>query len=826
MKKRFLFEYKISGAILIVLILVSIIGVYTYQRYSNIVEAVNAAVRPDMHLVTIKALRNDLSDAENSIKSYSLTQDPIFMVHFDDTYEEVDEHLAFLFDSPEDGVLTDSMVYELSHLIDQKFEVLNQLLSYQNKFEIAETMDKVSTGIEEVVTDTEKVVKPTEAQLAEKEEEEKKKKRWQIFKRNKDKEKEEEEAEAAQDTLPKVVLTDELLTDVNQRIDKITKEEIDYSNRIIDAEIELILEDRVLTDSIRGILDEMEILEMEAIAAETEHAKEEVRKTNIQVAIFCVAIGILLFFMGYTIINYVRNNNRYRKILAKAKKDAENLADAKARFIANMSHEIRTPMNAIAGFTEQLAESPLNTEQADQLNVVRKSTDHLLHLINEILDLSKLQNNKLKLEQSPFYPADVIGDIASFFEPKLKQSGLKLEMKPIAPTNKVVLGDAFRLRQILLNLVGNAVKFTPAGTITIHTKFEDLEEGEKTNFHVAVEDTGIGMNEEQLNRVFEEFEQAEITTTKSYGGTGLGLAITKQLIEIQEGQIEIKSTPDKGTIVSFVVPYMIASEDDIESIKQVQPKKLDNLAGKRILIVDDEPFNRKLLVSILKKEQAILSEASNGEEAIEALNNSHFHCVLMDMRMPVMDGVEATKFIRSKKDKWFHTVPVIALTAAVTEEDQALYDATGMDGFVSKPFKKNTVIQAIFKTMEGKGNKREQAIEKKVDFAELREISGDSNEFYCDLLDTFLEGTSEGIEGLEQGLKNENWLEMAEWAHRICSPCKHLQADFLYELLKKIENAGRSKTGLDGIPSLVAQVKLEASLVMEEVRLELNRSRS
>lgn len=686
----------------VVLILVSIIGFYTYQRYANVVDVVNDAVRPDMQLVTIKGLRNDLSDAENSIKSYSLTQDPVFMLHFDETFIGVNNKLNLLYDLREGHPENDTLVDTLSVLIDEKFGLLNELLSYQNKFEIEETMAKVSTEIEDVVTDSEKVITPANTQKEIDAEEKNKNRKWRIFNWNKKKEEENqtEKPNTDSDTIQKTVVTQELLTDVNKRLDNIKKEEIYISNKIIDKEIALILEDRILTNSIRTILDNMEIIEADKLAKRTENAQKEIEKANVQVVIFCIAIGFLLIFMAFTIINYVKNNNQYKRILAKAKIDAENLASAKARFMANMSHEIRTPMNAIAGFTEQLSQSPLNSVQQDQLEVVQKSTDHLLQLINEILDLSKLQNNKLKIEAKPFNPKILIEDVANLFTPKISQSNIALNTKLDKDLDQILMGDDFRLRQILLNLVSNAVKFTEKGAVTIEAQLNQITPNQN-ELEIHIIDTGIGMSPEQMVRVFEEFEQAESSTARNYGGTGLGLSITKQLIELQKGSINVKSEENIGTEIIVKIPYAKGTEEnqpEKKPAKETTPIYFQNL---KILIADDEPFNRKLLEAIFRNENVELTSVSDGTEVLEKLKNNQYDCILMDMHMPEMDGIETTKNIRTnEKNKVNKNIPIIVLTAALTDEDKKRYIATGMNGIVAKPFNKKTVLEEISKVLK------------------------------------------------------------------------------------------------------------------------------
>src|SRR5690606_1397772 len=323
----------------------------------------------------------------------------------------------------------------------------------------------------------------------------------------------------------------------------------------------------------------------------------------------------------------------------------------------------------IAGFTEQIDKGPLTTEQKEQLSMVRKSIDHLLYLINDVLDFTKLQAGKVQLETIGFKPNDFVKDVITFLQPLAKEKNIHINSDLKTDDDLVLLGDPFRLRQIILNLISNSIKFTENGTISVSLT-PIMKSNFFTNIRLEITDSGIGMTKNQLNKVFKEFEQAEVSTARNFGGTGLGLSIVSMLVKLHEGKIDISSTPNKGTTVSIEITYPVGTPEDIDLYEKIEKEcenKLSLPEGLKVLIVDDEEFNRKLLTTILKQHKVLYTESINGKEAIKELKRNDYDLILMDARMPEMNGIEATKKIRKLPNEQKNNVPIIALTAAVTE---------------------------------------------------------------------------------------------------------------------------------------------------------------
>ncbi len=372
-----------------------------------------------------------------------------------------------------------------------------------------------------------------------------------------------------------------------------------------------------------------------------------------------------------------------------ATKIAEDAVRSKQQFLSNMSHEIRTPMNAIIGFTKVLLKSDLNPKQKEYLNAIKISGDALTVLINDILDLAKVDAGKMVFEQTPFKMAASMSAMIHLFETKIQEKNLLLIKKYDDKIPRVLIGDPVRLHQIILNLVSNAVKFTSKGEITISARLLNENE-EKANIEFSVTDTGIGIPEDRMEHIFENFQQATSETARLYGGTGLGLAISKQLVESQGGSITAKSKLGEGSVFSFVLPFQKTNaEVELEKVMNVLTTKVQNV---KVLVVEDIALNQLLMKTLLDDFGFEHDIADNGKIAIEKLQNKSYDIILMDLHMPEMNGFEATEYIRNKMNS---QIPIIALTADVTTADLNKCTAVGMNDYISKPLDEKLLYNKI-----------------------------------------------------------------------------------------------------------------------------------
>ncbi len=391
--------------------------------------------------------------------------------------------------------------------------------------------------------------------------------------------------------------------------------------------------------------------------------------------------------------------------LIEAKSEVERMMKVKEQFLANMSHEIRTPMNAIIGFTGFMNKTSLTSEQKQYLEVIKTSGENLMVIINDILDFSKIQSGKIIFEQIELQLPQIMSAVNELLLPKAIEKNIKLSysIDPLIP--EYLIGDPTRLTQILINLIGNSVKFTEKGEVKTNVEFLGCDD-QNVELQFTVSDTGVGIPREKLDFIFEGFSQASSSTTRQFGGTGLGLAIVKQLIELQDGEIKVKSKQGIGSEFSFKIKFMNrniispkSDPDELVSFEQMGP--LDNL---RVLLVEDNKFNQMLASKILSDWNCVVEVADNGRIALEILENSDFDIILMDIQMPEMDGYEATRCIRNNFKSPKNHIPIIALTAhAISGETDRCHNA-GMNDYISKPFNEKLLYSKIYSAVFDKKN--------------------------------------------------------------------------------------------------------------------------
>lgn len=413
-------------------------------------------------------------------------------------------------------------------------------------------------------------------------------------------------------------------------------------------------------------------------------ALDWITMTNILLLVSLVAIIL------YNIAKLYKNE----KVLITLGKRASQDSHSKSRFLANMSHEIRTPLNSVVGFSEQLAQSNLTPEQTDQVDAIRNSSEMLLALVNEILDFSKYEVGKINLERSPFSPEDEIMEVFNSMNVLAVNKNILLENKVTLEKGTCLLGDRLRLKQLVMNLLTNAIKFTSSGKVTL--KVNLVAQGKKQGvLKVYVEDTGIGIAAADLEFIFDEFAQVYSATKQ---GTGLGLAICKKIVELQGGKIDVASVPGKGSVFSFEIPYELAKVKEEVPIKNDEvPLSRGKLSGKHILLVDDNKMNVLLAQTVLKKWEMGYDSAYDGKAALELFKRNDYDLILTDIQMPIMGGVELTHEVRYNGDFKKSRIPILGITAHVLQEDREAYLKAGMNDLVLKPFLEQELIDKITK---------------------------------------------------------------------------------------------------------------------------------
>jgi PAS domain S-box-containing protein len=517
-------------------------------------------------------------------------------------------------------------------------------------------------------------------------------------------------------------------------------------------------------------------------------------------------------FLEFNAINLKHKENVPGFILdcrdiTQRKRDAEELVrlqKAKEQFLANISHEIRTPINGIAGMASLLSQNPTLEERETYLNAIKHSAENLKVIINDILDLAAIESGKFRFEKIAFNLKDLLPSLISTFAYQAKEKRLSLHYEIDEKLNRILLGDPVRLNQILINLLGNAVKFTHTGSIHVTCGVERIQKN-TCWVRIEVADTGVGIPEEKLTTIFESFSQADASVTRKYGGSGLGLTIVKQLVELQNGKITVRSQEHQGSTFIVLIPYTIGKTSNITKTNDhsLQKSGVPLTKELNVLLVEDNDINRLYAKSILKNWSCHTDIAENGLVAIEKVKNNYYDIILMDVQMPVMDGYEATKAIRVM-DSPMRDIPVVALTANATKKDVEKCLAAGMNDYLPKPFTPDDLLRKIFEDLKIKPGRHARKINQKVpvqfDLTYLREVSGNNEEFIREMIQTFVQTIPPILSQMNTSLSRQDWEKLSRLAHQIKPSLALMGMNDLRSQVLYIEQNGKSRDNLEQLP--------------------------
>ncbi len=506
---------------------------------------------------------------------------------------------------------------------------------------------------------------------------------------------------------------------------------------------------------------------------------------------------------------------------------AEDAVKAKQQFLSNMSHEIRTPMNAIIGFTKVVLKTDLTAKQKEYLTAIKMSGDALIVLINDILDLAKVDAGKMIFEQTPFKMATSISAMLHLFETKIQEKNLELIKEYDSKIPEVLVGDPVRLHQIILNLVSNAVKFTTIGKISVRSQLVQ-EDAERVTIEFSVTDTGIGIPENKIDKIFENFQQASSGTSRLYGGTGLGLAIVKQLVEAQLGSIQVKSKIGEGSIFSFQLSFLKTKAEAESEIGLVElDQEIKNI---KVLVVEDIALNQLLMKTLLDDFGFERDIADNGRIAIEKLQSKSYDIILMDLQMPEMNGFETTEYIRNKMNS---KIPIIALTADVTTVDLAKCKSVGMNDYIAKPVDERLLYSKIvglvkkptfIRLTETNGKLTSQTKKVRcIDMAYIVRLTKSNPTLMMEMITLYLQQTPTLIGAMKQSLQDKDWQALYAAAHKMIPSFSVVGLSIDFEnMAKKIQEYASTQQQTDGIPDLVLQLENVCAQACKELKEEFN----
>lgn len=525
------------------------------------------------------------------------------------------------------------------------------------------------------------------------------------------------------------------------------------------------------------------------------------------------------------LIKEITIRKKRERELTKALNIAEASKDVKDKFLTNMSHEMRTPLNGILGMVQLLEATSLKGESKNYVDEIKHSAENLLAIVNDILEFNFLKSSGFKPNNRRFNIRKTLKQIFKTIKDRADEKGLNLNLVISDKVPEQLIGDSVRLSQILMNLIGNAIKFTKDGEVAVYVRQMEVING-RVHLEIKVKDTGIGIPESLISEIFESFNQAAKTTTYKYGGTGMGLSIVRQLVGHMDGRIEVKSREGEGTTIFIILPFELPdSSSNFKSLDEPQGADVKtDFEGYKVLIVDDYTVNRRIVKGMMKKLGVEVDEAEDGSSALDMIAKNNYSAIFMDVHMPGMDGLEATRKIRNLDDEVKSRVPVIAITASVLDRDIEECKDAGMNGFIAKPFTFNELYERFNHFVsndfsdESKGEvESEDSIALKIE--NLEELTGGDDDLLKEMLDLFLEQTPEMMGKILDNLENENYKQVKMNTHTLKPTFTYVGIQEATELAEEIEEmAGRENPPSEDLTKSIKRLKEICDRSISEVQ--------
>jgi len=850
---------KILIGFLIIIMATLSVGYYSYQSLSRLVTTMESESKPNPKNNQLKEIVLSLSDAESSVRAYTLTLNSNYLSPFYESASTIDDMLSTLNSMVTRDSLEKTWLDSLNYLIERKYFVMNDLINLkkddsrekvlnrvlENIFELQKSkvqLQSINKNQKEKETQLPEIV-PIEIQPSNGEPQNLQTKRPSIWQRifgyrnrkrdslvvvqkdvsdstgqaeqnliAQDSGPEEENQESAEDNK-----LEDYRSQLLEVVSQMREAEESSSQRAIEEELTLFEVDNSIMEDIRELVSKFERRERSISDQRTANAELLAAKTKARIA--WIAGGSLGVFALLVIVIFrdVTVNNRNRKQLQNAKDYAEKLAKVKEEFLSNMSHEIRTPINSILGFAQQLEKTNMDTRQKAYLEVIKKSSDHLLALINDVLDYSKLESGRVSLEEIGFKPKLCVEEVYEALHPFAQSKNLKFTVE-FEQIPEILIGDPVRLRQIIINLVNNAIKFTLKGKVAI--KVTSVSFGKKCLLRAEVSDTGIGIKEENHLTIFETFNQADNSTSREFGGTGLGLSICKKLVESQNGKIGLVSTVGKGSTFFFEIPYILGSESDLPEVKQVSEIRNGIVKNEVVMVVDDEPYNILLFKTMLENHGIKPLTIENPLKVFDVLKSEKVDLILMDIQMPFLDGITLTRRLRRELNL---TVPVIALTATASAKEKLKCIEAGFDGFITKPVEENTLINTIASFVGWDQIDNEKGERQSLDLNNLIEMGNNDLDFVFNMLTLFRTNFIQNLSQMKDAVAKGDLEKAGMKAHKMIPPCGHLGLTDIAKSLKVIENAKEKNVGIEEVRNRGIEIEKKGDEILKIIEIEMEK---
>lgn len=852
---------QVKVLVLFLITLLSVItGAYFVRENERILrQTLNDLDRPESKLTLLHQILTFLPEAENKIRYFALTNDEAFYDEYMYLIEAIKSNIQELNENVINDSLTQVKLDSVQLLLEQRKHHIDSYIDLKNKREKFDFSQRAYNNARKLKTDTIQINKKTSTReivkydtvtvpINEQSQEvpPKNKGFFNKLKRVFSKESKRNPPPAQADTLvlpaPRiesdtinVIDHDTLKKASNAKIDKelnrIRKQDLDNYLLLREKEFDLLQNSSDLIDQITNIFKRLEISLTVENELRTSVARKQASQSLMIIAIVSIiALGLILLLVIF-IFSSVKKSNRYKKELIFANIQANELAQVKEEFLANMSHEIRTPLNAIIGFSDQLVKTPLNEEQAKYMNAIRKSSKHLLETVNDILDLSRLVAGKFQIDKVPFRLIDVFEDLIPPFVIQANEKGLELINECYSDEKVYFEGDPLRIRQILYNLLSNAIKFTNKGKITINCKA--LIFNSEATVVIQISDTGIGIDPDHLEGIFEDFKQVESSSARAYAGSGLGLAISRRLARMQNGDISVESQLGKGSTFSLKLTLPVI---DMETSKPITETGInidhESLRGKNLLVVDDDLFNIMLSKIIGEKSNMNVLVASDGYKAKEILETTDCDIVMTDLQMPGLTGIELVKFIRTHKIKKIADLPVIAFTANKFEKYNENLIAQGFNEVLQKPFLEDEFLNRLTYYLSGRsdydsGNTNitpqdsNKPLNSPYSLGEIRKFANGKTSQEIDIINTFIISAQNSMSEMQLALEEKNYVIIKEIAHRLLTSYGHLKVTDSLEILNELDQLNLSAVDEEMVVRLIMRLQNNNKILFSDLHKEI-----
>jgi len=827
---------KVIAGYLVLLIAIVSSGLIGHSSYKRLMNSVSQLSKPDAEISRMNHLLTDLSEAENHIRVYSLTKKNQYLRLFGEKVESIKSELDSLrlsnIKNTHSIQMIDSMIYLIGvrskklnafarikkakegiNYTEQALKELSDASKYsRDEFESSITKRTIVDTIKKIKKKIDKPKSFLGIRFGKKKES-----NYEVVDRVI------ERQEVGIDS-SFILKQDSLFNSFKEELESSRRKEQKARERLMYEELKLVDENSIILQKIRKLLSELEQQQIRDITQKVTQT-EQIAKDSIILIAIVIVVGFIfgVLFILFTLLD-LSKSDYLKKQLILAKGKAEKLARVKEEFLASMSHEIRTPLNALIGFSRQLEKTEMNTEQSKYVEVIGNSSNHLLGIVNDILDFAKIEAGKLVIERQKFEPKNLVHDVYSLLIDSAHKKNLNFSWTYEGEDQYFFESDPFRIKQILLNLGSNAIKFTEEGSVNIKAVMESKDD--RYRFKVSLIDTGIGISSDKLEHVFEDFSQAESFSARKYGGTGLGLSISRRLARMLGGDLQVISELNKGSEFCFELPIVksdIISEESVLEKINIVP---DTLKQKRILVAEDDEYSSLLMQTIFKAWNLNANFVDNGLKALECLKNTKYDILLTDIHMPEMGGVDLCKQLRTNLKS---AIPIIALTANVRQVDLDKYIKEGMSAYLLKPFEEDALLEILCEQLDLKiemspVEEVESVYETNnllFDLSEIEKFTGGDKALVNQVLTSFKRIAKESLQLLKGASNNKNYSQIGELAHRMLSSYRQLRinsaSEILLDLEKMIHQSPDELMGVDELTGAIDKLEEISKQVFEQI---------